>query len=64
VSVDQKGGKPIARIRKKGSPNNMQPENGVYRRRYSHELDKENVVITCSGAVIKVFEIFIGKSQY
>jgi hypothetical protein len=43
VGVDQKGGKPIARIWEEGSPNDMRPkiENGVYRRRYNHELDKE-----------------------
>jgi hypothetical protein len=41
--VDQKEGEPIARILEKGSPNDMRPkiENGVYRRRYRHELDKE-----------------------
>jgi hypothetical protein len=41
VRVDQNGGEPIARIREEGSPNDMRPENGVCRRRYNHELDKE-----------------------
>jgi hypothetical protein len=43
VGADQKGGEPIARIWEEGFPNDMQPkiENGVYRRRYNHKLDKE-----------------------
>jgi hypothetical protein len=43
VGVDQKGGEPIARFEKKVLRTICGPkiENGVYRRRYNHELDKE-----------------------